>query len=285
MPVTVASDRRFRRAHVKPGRQRRSWLSHLWLVLRVGTGAAVLLGVGYGVSHGVANARVLQISTIRVRGNQHLAQGEVLALLAGLQGQHILATDLDVWRQKLLVSPWIEQAALRRVLPSTVEVAIRERRPMALARLGSTLYLVDEGGLVIDEYGPNYAKLDLPILDGLGANAGTGDPSVEPARAGLAARVITSLGARPDVLQSVSQIDVTNPNDAVLTLDQDTAQVHVGSEQFLERLQAYLGLASALHARVPDIEYVDLRFADRVYVRPALAGRHVTARPDAADRR
>jgi len=142
VPVTVASDRRFRRAHVKPGRQRRSWLSHLWLVLRVGTGAAVLLGVGYGVSHGVANARVLQISTIRVRGNQHLAQGEVLALLAGLQGQHILATDLDVWRQKLLVSPWIEQAALRRVLPSTVEVAIRERRPMALARLGSTLYLV-----------------------------------------------------------------------------------------------------------------------------------------------
>jgi hypothetical protein len=72
---------------------------------------------------------------------------------------------------------------------------------------------------------------------------------------------------------------------AVLTLDQDTAQVHVGNEQFLERLQAYLGLASALHARVPDIEYVDLRFADRVYVRPALAGHHVTARPDAADRR
>ena len=285
MPVTVASDRRFRRSQVKPARQRRSWLSRLWLVLRVGTTAGVLLGVGYGVSHGVTNARVLQISTIRVRGNQHLAQGEVLALLEGLQGQHILATDLDVWRQKLLASPWIEQAALRRVLPSTVEVAIRERRPMALARLGSTLYLVDEGGLVIDEYGPNYAQLDLPILDGLGTNAGTGDPSVEPARAGLAARVIASLGARPDVLRAVSQIDVTNPNDAVLTLDQDTAQVHVGSEQFLERLQAYLGLASALHARVPDIEYVDLRFADRVYVRPALAGHHVTARTDAADRR
>ena len=285
MPVTVASDRRFRRPHVKPARQRRSWLSRGWLILRVGTTAAVLVAVGYGATHSVATARVLQISTIRVRGNHHLAQGEVLALLDGLQGQHILSTDLEVWRQKLLVSPWIEQAALRRVLPSTVEVAIRERAPMALARLGGTLYLVDEGGLVIDEYGPNYAQLDLPILDGLGTHAGAGDPSVEPARAALASRVIASLGARKDLLQSVSEIDVTNPNDAVLTLDQDTAQVHVGSEQFLERLQAYLGLASALHARVPDIEYVDLRFADRVYVRPALAGHHVTARPEAADRR
>lgn len=285
MPVTVASDRRFRRAHVKPGRQRRSWLSRAWLVLRIGTTAGALLAVGYGVSHGVANARVLQISTIRVRGNQHLAQGEVLALLEGLEGQHILSTDLEVWRQKLLVSPWIEQAAMRRVLPSTIEVAIRERTPMALARLGGTLYLVDEDGLVIDEYGPNYAQLDLPIVDGLGTHAPTGDASVDPARAALAGRVISSLGTRPALLQSVSQIDVTNPNDAVLTLDQDTAQVHVGSEQFLERLQAYLGLASALHARVPDIEYVDLRFADRVYVRPALTGHHVTARPDAADRR
>ena len=55
----------------------------------------------------------------------------------------------------------------------------------------------------------------------------------------------------------------------MVLLDQDPALVHVGEEQFLERLQAYLDLAEALHARVPDIEYVDLRFADRVYVRPA----------------
>ena len=257
----------------------------MWLVLRVGTTAAVLLGVGYGVSHGVANARVLQISTIRVRGNQHLAQGEVLALLEGLQGQHILATDLDVWRQKLLGSPWIEQAALRRVLPSTVEVAIRERRPMALARLGSTLYLVDEGGLVIDSTGRTTRS---SICRFSTASARTPARAIRPwsRRAPGWPRASSRRSAHGRTCCSaVSQIDVTNPNDAVLTLDQDTAQVHVGSEQFLERLQAYLGLASALHARVPDIEYVDLRFADRVYVRPALAGHHVTARPDAADRR
>ena len=283
MPVTVPSDRRFRRAHVKPARQRRSWTARIWLTLRIGTTVAIILGVGYAVTHSLANARVLQISTIRVRGHHHLAEGEVLALLDGLLGRHILMTDLETWRQRLLVSPWIAQAALRRVLPSTVVVAIRERTPMALARFGGTLYLVDEGGLVIDEYGPNYAQLDLPILDGLGDRPRGGDPSVELARAALAAHAIASLSARPDLLQTVSQIDVTNPRDAVLTLDQDTAQVHVGSEQFLERLQTYLGLAGALHARVPDIEYVDLRFADRVYVRPA-GGRHGSSRSASADR-
>ena len=71
------------------------------------------------------------------------------------------------------------------------------------------------------------------------------------------------------MLQRVSQIDVSNPRDAALTLDLDPAVVHLGDERFLERLQTYFGLAEALHARVPDIDYVDLRFTDRVYVRPA----------------
>jgi cell division septal protein FtsQ len=54
----------------------------------------------------------------------------------------------------------------------------------------------------------------------------------------------------------------------VVLLDQDPALVHVGDELFVERLQRYLELHEALHSRVPDIEYVDLRFDDRVYVRP-----------------
>jgi cell division septal protein FtsQ len=69
-------------------------------------------------------------------------------------------------------------------------------------------------------------------------------------------------------MKRVSQIDVASAHDAVVLLDQDPALVHVGDEQFVERLQRYLELYEALHSRVPDIEYVDLRFDDRIYVRP-----------------
>ena len=72
----------------------------------------------------------------------------------------------------------------------------------------------------------------------------------------------------------MSQLDVSNPHDAVVLLDQDPAFVHIGEDEFLERLQAYLDLSDALRARVPDIEYADLRFADRVYVRPAAKRAH-----------
>jgi cell division protein FtsQ len=263
------ADRRFRRVQVKPARQRKVLLARIAQIARLVAAIVAVVAATYYGAHAVGQAHTLQVQDIRLRGNQHLAKGEVLAILEGLRGEHILAADLEAWRQRLLGSPWIEYAALRRLLPSTVEVVIRERRPLALARLGGTLFLIDVEGLVIDEYGPNYAQLDLPIVDGLTSGPPTNGPTIDPVRAYLASRVIAALGPRPDLLQHVSQLDVTNPHDAVILLDDDPAFVHVGEDEFLERLQAYLDLSQALRARVPEIEYADLRFADRVYVRPA----------------
>jgi cell division septal protein FtsQ len=269
VPVMAPADRRFRRAQVKPARQRKVLLARIARIARL-VAALVALAIGtYYSAHTVAQTHTLHVRDIRVKGNQHLARGEVLAILEGLRGEHILATDLTAWRQRLLGSPWIEYAALRRLLPSTIEVVIRERRPLALARLGTSLFLIDDEGLVIDEYGPNYAQLDLPIVDGLTSGPPTNGPTIDPARAYLAARTVAALAPRPDLLQRVSQLDVSNPHDAVILLDQDPVFVHVGEDEFRERLQAYLDLSEALRARVPEIEYADLRFADRVYVRPA----------------
>jgi cell division protein FtsQ len=269
VPVAAPSDKRFRRSHVRPSRRRSPWLTRSLVAVRAVVAAAVLIGGGWYAAQAVTEAQILHVSEIRVRGNHHLARGEVLALLAGLQGQHLLQTDLEVWRRRVLGSPWVEQAGLRRVLPSTVEVVIRERTPLAIGRIRGDLYLVDEQGTVIDDYGPNYAAFDLPIVDGLADEVGKSAPAIDPARAQLAASLLHELAKRTDLMKRVSQIDVANPRDAVVLLDQDEALVHLGDARFVDRLQGYLDLYEALHTRVPEIEYVDLRFEDRVYVRPS----------------
>ena len=55
---------------------------------------------------------------------------------------------------------------------------------------------------------------------------------------------------------------------AVVLLDHDPTMLHIGEDRFRERLQSYLEIAEALRERVPDIDYVDLRFEQRVYVKP-----------------
>ena len=58
-------------------------------------------------------------------------------------------------------------------------------------------------------------------------------------------------------------------HDAVVLLQDDAALLHLGEDKFLERVQSYVDLAPALRKTVPDIDYVDLRFDERLYVRPA----------------
>jgi cell division septal protein FtsQ len=135
--------------------------------------------------------------------------------------------------------------------------------------VGDHLYLIDDRGGIIDEFGPNYAEFDLPIIDGLAAPPRDNGPLIDEARAELAVRLLASLQGRPDLAGRVSEIDVSDVRDAVLLLKGDTALVRVGNEQFAERLQSYLDLAPALRERVAGIDYVDLRFDERVYVRPA----------------
>lgn len=267
--VATTTDKRFRRAHVKPARKRPSASRYPWLAVRL---VVITIVVGYAAYRSVrliAAASSLQISHMTVRGQSRLSTGEVLALVEGLRGRNILSVDLDEWQNRLLSSPWVDHATIRRVLPSTLEITVHERRPVGIGRLGSTMYLIDAQGVIIDEYGPAHADIDLPIIDGLAASPHDGGSIVDVPRAEFAARAITALASRPEILKRVSQIDVSDLHDAVVILDEDGALLRLGDTDFVARLQQYIDLAPALRERLSTIDYVDLRFDERLYVRPS----------------
>lgn len=274
MTVSAPADKRFRRARVTPAAKRGRVRMSRWRVASVAVlGAALVVGA-YRAGDLVLATDALTVTRITVSGNTRLSRGEVLSLLDGLSGRNMVLISLEEWRRKVLASPWVEDAAIRRVLPGTVDVMIAERQPMGIGRIGGVLYLLDQDGGIIDEFGPNHAEFDLPIIDGLAAapRAGAGGPAVDEARVALAMRLSASLRGRPDLAGRVSQIDVTDVRNAVVILKGDTALIRIGDDQFAERLQSYLDLASALREKVPRIDYVDLRFGERVYVRPQESG-------------
>ena len=265
--VGAATDRRFRRAHVKPSRRRSATVKRVWLAARLASVAGLAGFILWRAATFIVAAPMLQVGHIVVHGLTRMSDGEALALVDGVRGQNILTVKLDPWRETLLSSPWVEDATIRRVLPSTLEITVRERAPVGIGRLGKGLYLVDAHGVLIDVYGPNYADLDLPIIDGLDISPRDATPRVDAARAAFAARVIAALGAQPNLAARVSQIDVADVHDAVVLVDGDTALLRLGESNFVERLQQYLDLAPGLHERVAGIDSVDLRFNERLYVR------------------
>jgi cell division septal protein FtsQ len=281
--VKAPAERNFRRPRAKPAK--RSWLRTAAspAILRRSLNVALLVFGLYEATTFALTTPLLRVSHIAVHGNVRLSSGQVQALVEDLRGASIVRADLDAFKRRLIESPWVADVALRRVLPSTIEVFVSERRPVGFCRLGEDLYLIDATGTVIDQFGPQYAEFDLPILDGLaGPPAGPrGRPpqsTIDPDRAALAARVLASLGRSHDVGRRVSQIDVSDVHDAVVLLDGDSALLHLGEDRFLERVQSYLELSGTLRERIADIDYVDMRFDQRVYVRPAEARRAPPAR-------
>ena len=279
MPVTAPADRRFRRSQIHVTRRRHLRARPLWRVVKVGALVGLLAGAVSWAAGAAVDVPWLRVQHIRVEGNHRVHAGEVAALLEGMTGQSLLAADLDRWRSRLFASAWVADATLRRRLPGTIVVELRERVPMGIARAGTDLFLIDAAGTIIDEYGPRYADCDLPIIDGIVVTPVTAPPAIDRQRGQLASRLMSELRTRPDLARQVSQIDAADAHDVHVILEGDPAVVRLGETQFAERLDFYVRLQATLREQVPDIDYVDVRFGERVYVgvTPAGAARARTA--------
>jgi cell division protein FtsQ len=229
-------------------------------------GLGVLAGAAW-LANRVIGASALEVRTIVVHGNSHLSAGDVEALIGDIRQQSILRVDLDRYRRRLTDSPWVASASLWRVLPSTVEVQVVEHVPMALARREEILYLVDDIGNIIDEFGPRYRAFDLPVVDGLLPAASAAGGTVDAARLAVTAQFLAAIAAAPQFASHVSQIDVADAHDVVAVLDTDPVLLHLGDRQFVERLRRYVELAPTLRDQFKAIASVDLRFDDRAIVR------------------
>lgn len=269
--VAVPADKRFRRPDHRPARRRRVTrllVRTLAIAALVGSVAAAALWLG----RTFVDSSWLRVHHVVVSGTTRLAPATVEALLGGMRGESILRVDFDRYRSSVLATPWVADATMWRRLPSTVEVRVRERAPFAIARAGEGLFLVDAEGVLLDAYGPGYADLDLPIVSGLldaGAAAGV---RANAERVHLAARFLETLASAPAVRDRVGGIDVSAARDVTVTLDGETSVLHLGDTRFVERLMLYLDLAPTLGRELGTMDAVDLRFDERVFVKPG-AGR------------
>lgn len=277
--VKPAADKRFKRGRVKsPKKAGRRWSALVRPLLKWTMVLAILGYTGGRALALVTEAPALRIRHVTVQGHRQLTPADVRARVSLLEGRNIVRADLEAARRRLLASPWIADATLRRQLPATIEIAIEEREPVGLARLArGGLHLFADDGTVLGPYGPAEARFDLPIVDGLApvpgraiAGPAIGVPArVDEVRARLVGRVIESLRAEDGLLKLVSQIDVSDPEDVVVLLGEDPARVHLGDAEFARRVRAYRDLAPTLLQHVVAIDSADVRIGGRVFVRPA----------------
>jgi cell division septal protein FtsQ len=262
--IPAPSDRRFRRSE-RPAR-RRTWRGWLRRAAWSTAGAVVVVLLASWAGSSLLDAAALTVRSVIVRGHSRVSAADIETRLAGIRQENILKIDLEQYRLRLIASPWIASAELWRVFPSTVQVRITERTPLVLARLSGQLFLVDAAGVIIGSFGPAYREFDLPIVDGLTLVAPDA-ALVDPARIRLVDRLMLDLAPRPDLSRRISQINVRDPRNAVILLDDEPAELRLGDRDFLARIEQFETSAAAIRHQRAVNEYWDLRFGDLVYVK------------------
>jgi hypothetical protein len=235
----------------------RRWL---WIVGGVIAAAAVAAAavLGPDVARDMA---AFQVQRVEVVGTRFLEPYAVVRA-AGLHQSASIFDDAGVWRAGVLDLPLVADVAVRRRLPSTVTLEVREVEPAALVA-ADRLRPVDADGREV-ELDPAGIVLDLPILLGFTLE----DGAIAGARGAAAMRLLgLAREHQPRLAARVSQLEAwpgglrlafrDGGPEALLPLDPTPAQ--------LAQLRVALADLNA-RGELRQVRQIDVRFRDQVVV-------------------
>jgi len=148
-----------------PAEVRRQAARALALVLPTVVALGLIGGAAWATWTIGVKGDLLKVREIRFSGLSQVTAPELRGLSPVQPGDHLLLSDLDGMAVALKRNPWVASVEITRRLPPALEVAVTERRAVALADLGG-LYLVDARGQVFKRALPGDG-LDLPLVTGL----------------------------------------------------------------------------------------------------------------------
>ena len=130
------------------------------VLIAAAAASVVLVAGGIAASRSSAfHARRLEVS-----GAHHLRRGDLIEVAGISKATNALWLDEAEAERRLEAEPWIAAADVRVAFPLTIEIAVTERSPVAVAR-GNVLSLMAADGTAL---GPGKVPRGLPVIE-LGA--------------------------------------------------------------------------------------------------------------------
>jgi cell division protein FtsQ len=205
-----------------------------------------------------------------------VTKAQIMEVMGADIGRNIFFIPLTQQKTQLEQIPWVESASVMRFVPNRLKVEIHERTPVAFARVGPRMSLIDAGGTLM-ELTPKH-KYSFPVI--LGMNPGEPLSTRAPRMKTYAEMVgdLDSGGARYS--QDLSEVDLSDLEDVKVRVNDAAGDVlvHLGSSDYLRRYRIYVSHAQGWRQQFQKLESVDLRYDNQIIVNPDMQR---TAKPAA----
>jgi len=245
-----------------------------WIALAVFI-VGILSGLGaslYSYGKHSWRFRIDSSDQIEITGAQHVTKSQIMEVMGGDIGRNIFFVPLSERKLQLEQIPWVESASVMRFVPNRLGVEIQERTPVAFARIGSRISLIDAGGTLM-ELGPSGKfKYSFPVITGMNA----GEPlSMRAARMKNYNNLIRQLDSDGAAYsKELSEVDLSDPDDVKVVSSDANGEVlvHLGSGNYLARYKTYVTHVQQWRQQFDKLESVDLRYDGQIIVNPDLEG-------------
>ena len=242
----------------------------LWSVVAVVLVCVAALGAAALYHYGERSWRFRMESSdnIEVTGMQNVSKAQIMEVMGADIGRNIFFIPLAQQKAQLEQIPWVESASVMRFVPNRLKVEIHERTPVAFARVGPRMSLIDAGGVLMELASKH--KYSFPVI--LGMNPG--EPlSTRAPRMKIYSEMVNELdagGARYS--QDLSEVDLSDLEDVKVRVNDPAGDVlvHLGSSDYLRRYKTYVTHAQSWRAQFQKLESVDLRYDNQIIVNPDL---------------
>jgi cell division septal protein FtsQ len=222
----------------------------------------LLAGMFYGLHRAylfVISWEKLAIKNLQVLCVRPEIRQEVARRLAGMKLGNILLCDLGGLKRAIQSFSWVKEARIQKVFPSSLKIEVKARIPLAVARKGQDV-LLDEEGVELGEADPA-AAAGLPLLLDRARFMRGGAEKLLTAR-----EFLESLSAEDK--SRLESLDLSDFGKLVVRWRDDGTALILGGGDFSRRISFFENQKSIWESRYGILEYVDLRFDDRVILKP-----------------
>jgi len=251
----------------------RGWPFYRRVLVLIFAGVVGVIAAFYGTQFLLYSPSMLLLKPdqIEVNGNRIVSREAVLQQFVHDRNRSVLRVPLEARRSQLEQIPWVESASVQRILPNRLRIELTERTPVAFARNGNELGLIDAHGVILER--PRGEELHFPIVTGA---------SEEVPRDQREKRMQTyeEFLKGIDLVRSgssdrVSEIDLSNPKDlrAVMTglanaNDSQAVTIHFGTSEFSGKYKMLIDNFSQWQANAGRVQSIDLQYSRQVVVNP-----------------
>lgn len=190
-------------------------------------------------------------------GNTHLSDDELKALGGLREGQSLLTLPSEEIYQRIMKSPWVRSVMIRKELPDKLRVVVTEAEPFALLDMKRHLFIVDDRGKLLEELKGS----PIPFLPVITGNP-FGNREVFLHAISLAKAIKTT-----GLLMEKDHVEIVATTPEELAVNLDGTMVKIGVGDYKGKLQRLIDLENEIKKRGLPVDYIDLRFANRVVVR------------------